>query len=183
MNPLVAWSLVACALALALVLATLGWARGRRLSAELRAARADADALAERVASLEAARAGQVADLTGAPRRPGHVVDEQTYVITHVGDEVEPAGAGARVEPPLVEPRRVDGREFADIVARETVVKAAGLAHGVRRAMSPATRNRIRFEMRREVKRSRRSRRAEMKQAWREYRARQRGLVEDGGVA
>ena len=37
------------------------------------------------------------------------------------------------------------------MVLRETVVKAASLAHGVRRGLAPATRNRIRFEMKQEV--------------------------------
>ena len=63
---------------------------------------------------------------------------------------------------------------FADLVLRETVVKAASLAHGVRRALAPETRNRIRFEMRREVKRSRKQRRADTREARREWEARQR---------
>ena len=47
---------------------------------------------------------------------------------------------------------------------RESLVKAASLGYGVRRALAPETRNRIRFEMKREVKRSRRQRRAELKE-------------------
>jgi hypothetical protein len=54
------------------------------------------------------------------------------------------------------------------------VVKAASWTHGVRRALAPETRNRIRFEVRRETKRAGRERRAEMKQALREFRARER---------
>ena len=177
MNPEVALLLGACALALALVLATLGWVRSARLGKEVAEARERADALAERVADLEAVRAADVPGLASAPGQRDVVADEQTFVITHVGDAVQVAQ-----DPAPVEPTRIDSRQFADIVARETVVKAAGLAHGVRRAMAPSTRNRIRFEMRREVKRSKRTRRSEMKQAWREYQARQRGLVEDGGV-
>ncbi len=67
---------------------------------------------------------------------------------------------------------------------RETVVKAASLAHGVRRALDPETRNRIRFEMKREVKRARKQRRADTRQARREWEARQRaGLDSEGSAA
>ena len=44
-------------------------------------------------------------------------------------------------------------------------MRAASLAHGVRRALDPETRNRIRFEMRREVKRARKQRRADIREA------------------
>jgi hypothetical protein len=59
-------------------------------------------------------------------------------------------------------------------VLRETVVKAASLAHGLRRGLAPATRNRIRFEMKQEVRRSRKQRRADLKAAQRDLHARQR---------
>lgn len=94
------------------------------------------------------------------------------FVITHLGEverepEIEPA--------PVVAPG-----VFADIVLRETVIKSASLFHGVRRALSPENRNRIRFEMRREVKRSRKQRRADIREARREWEARQRAaLVEE----
>ena len=68
---------------------------------------------------------------------------------------------------------------FADIVLRETVVQTASLFHGVRRALSPENRNRIRFEMRREVKRSRKQRRADLRAARREWEARQRAAMVD----
>ena len=73
--------------------------------------------------------------------------------------------------------RRSAAPVFADIVLRETVVQAASLVHGVRRALSPETRNRIRFEMRREVKRSRKQRRADLREARREWEARQRAAM------
>ena len=100
--------------------------------------------------------------------------DPTEYVITAIGSEPDPE---------LV-PERIDGRLFADIVLREAVVRAASLAHGVRRAVAPETRNRIRFEMRREVKRSRRQRRADLKAARRDWQARQRaGLEQDENAA
>jgi len=58
-------------------------------------------------------------------------------------------------------------------------VKAAGWTHGLRRALAPETRNRIRFEVRQETRRAGRERRAEMKQALREFRARERAAVRD----
>ena len=44
------------------------------------------------------------------------------------------------------------------------------LGYGVRRALSAENRNRIRFEMRREVKRARRQRRRDLKEAKRHLR-------------
>ncbi len=66
---------------------------------------------------------------------------------------------------------------FADLVLRETVVQTASLFHGLRRALSPETRNRIRFHMRQEVKRSRKQRRAELREVRREWAARQRAAM------
>ena len=89
-------------------------------------------------------RRGLARRLSTAPWRPlGPARPE--FVITgsrppRRGGGAEPAGA-----------RGQPGALFADLVLRETVVKAASLAHGVRRALDPETRNRIRFEMRREV--------------------------------
>ena len=88
--------------------------------------------------------------------------DLSTYVITGV---------------PVARP--IDGRLFVDIVARESVVKAASWTHGLRRALSPENRNRIRFEVRQETRRAARERRAETKRALRELRARERAVVTD----
>ena len=127
------------------------------------------------LAQVQAARLrGEVADLrlelerrttTPAPEVPAPV--DSTYVITGFPESGTEA-VTARV------PELIEGRLFADIVARETVVRAGGLLHGLRRALEPETRNRIRFEMSREVKRSRRERRAELKAALRDFRARDR---------
>ena len=77
----------------------------------------------------------------------------------------------------------VDAPVFADMVLRETVVQGASLFHGLRRALAPETRNRIRFEMKREVKRSRKQRKADMKQARRAWEARQRATFSASDVA
>jgi hypothetical protein len=89
------------------------------------------------------------------------------FVITDLGTRVEP-------EP---EPEPIGAPAFADIVLKETVVMAASLAHGVRRGLAPANRNRIRFEMRQEVRRSRKQRRTDLKAAQRDLHARQRAAM------
>jgi hypothetical protein len=53
-------------------------------------------------------------------------------------------------------------------------VKAVSFGHGLRRAMSAESRNRIWFEVRREVRRARKQRRRETKQAWRRMQAEER---------
>jgi hypothetical protein len=148
------WLVVAAGGAVALVLlvaCALLWRNGRRLSA--------------RLAALEAGLAKQP---TSAPRATDAKVDTEpaAYVITAI-DEVAD-------EPTRAVPAGIDGALFADIVARETVIKAAGLAHGLRRGLSAETRNRILFEMKREVKRSRKQRRADLKAALRDHQARER---------
>jgi hypothetical protein len=78
------------------------------------------------------------------------------FLITDLGREPDPV--------------RLDAPTFADIVLKEIVVKAASLAHGVRRGVAPATRNRIRFEMKQELRRSRKQRRRDLKTAQRHLR-------------
>jgi hypothetical protein len=99
-----------------------------------------------------------------------------TYVITGVGTahaaEPAPVDRAPADRHTLAAP--IDGRLFADVVARETVVKAASWTHGLRRALSAENRNRIRFHVRQETRRAGRERRAETKQALREFRERQR---------
>ncbi|WP_457206542.1 hypothetical protein [Nocardioides sp. P5_C9_2] len=129
--------------------------------------------LADRVDALEA-------ELVASRDRGSHLVQPPaSYVITGVGegevdgdrDEAGHDGADVPVQ------GHIDRAVFADIVAREGVIKAAGLAHGLRRALSPATRNRIRFEVGREVKRSRKQRRTDLKTALRDMQARERARM------
>ncbi|MGH3361498.1 MAG: hypothetical protein ACRDOM_03480 [Nocardioides sp.] len=145
-------------LAVALAVALCGLRR--RTSLEVAAARADA-------AELRAA----VEDLRSQMSRPPVSHDESggpQFVITGLG-EVEPAT-----------PPHIDRALFADLVLRESVVKTASLAHGLRRALSPEVRNRIRFEIRREVKRARKQRRTDVREAVREWEARRRAQRTDG---
>jgi hypothetical protein len=155
-----------------LVLVLIGYLVSvRRARRELAETRREGAELRSRIDGLSARMAEQMAEpLADQPVAP----DPTEYVITAIGSEPDPD---------LV-PERIDGRLFADIVLREAVVRAAALAHGVRRAVAPETRNRIRFEMRREVKRSRRQRRAELRTARRDWQARQRaGLDQDENAA
>lgn len=144
------------------VLALVALGRARRDAAR------EAAALQERLEAVE--------ESLRAPVREPVVRPEPEYVITHLGEpEAEPDGA--------VVPVRLTPPAFADAVLRETVVQTASLVHGVRRALAPETRNRIRFEMRREVKRSRKARKVEVREALREYRARRRTAAESEGAA
>ena len=86
-------------------------------------------------------------------------------VITRI-DEPEPAAD-----------HRIDGSLFADLVLRESLVKGVSLAYGIGRALSPETRNRIRFLMRQEVKRARKQRRADLRAARRHLADHQRAGV------
>lgn len=158
------WIGAAVAGLLALVALALGVTllRARsRTDRELGAARAETAELRAQVEALEQ----QIA-------RPEPAVGpEAEFVITRLGEpEAEPAP-------------QIDKTLFADIVLRETVVKAASFAHGLRRALDPETRHRIRFEMGREVKRARKQRRTDTRQARREWAARQRAGLDEGTAA
>jgi len=148
---------------LAVVLVVLLVLARARTTRELRAARAEAASLRAQVEEIER----RLAQAASRPRvEPG-------YVITHLGEEapVPAERDGARASRSV---ERIDGALFADLVLRETVVKTASLAHGLRRALAPETRNRIRFEMRREVKRARKQRRREQRDLAMQVRATQR---------
>jgi hypothetical protein len=152
-----AWLVASCVPALVLALvATVVAVRARRRSVR---AEALAASLAERVVLLESP--------AGDGARPSGDADDSTYVITRLD-----ADPRATASVPVA--AAIDGRLFADIVARETVVKAASWTAGLRRALSPESRNRIRFQVRQETRRAGRERRAETKQALREFRARER---------
>jgi hypothetical protein len=89
--------------------------------------------------------------------------DRADWVITRLG-EADDSGSGLARRP-------VTDQLVLSAAFGEPLVKVVALGHGVRRALSPESRNRIRFEVRREVRRARKSRRKEMKQAWRQMRA------------
>lgn len=157
------WIVLATAGLLALVALGLAAALLRARSASARSlaeARAETAALHERLDRLERER-----------RDP--VRDERPVVITRLGED-EPTA------PPVP---MIEGRLFADLVLRESVVQAASLAHGVRRALAPETRNRVRFEMRRELKRARKQRKANLREAKRLWADHQRASLDGEGSA
>ena len=143
--------LAALAAITVLVLAALGWSLidRARLRREVRRSEVDLQTLNERMDKLaeEAERARMAA--AAAP-----VVREAEYLITSVGEPV---------------PDRV----VLSTTVGEPLVKAIAFGYGVRRALSPEARNRIAFEMKREVKRARKQRRREVKAAVREARRRE----------
>ncbi len=144
---------------LALVLAVSLVRTRSRTRRELDAAHAETGRLQAQIDEIERRLA--------APVVSEHPIDE--YTITDLGrpdDADEPA-------PPI------DRALFADLVLRETVVRAASLAHGVRRALAPEARNRIRFEVKREIRRSRKQRKADLREARRDWEARQRAAMTD----
>jgi hypothetical protein len=116
-----------------------------------------------------------VADPQGSHDRgvPARAHAEAEFVITHLGEARDEDEVESTPAPTL------PAGQFADVLLREGVIKGAGLVHGLRRALSPENRNRIRFEMRREVKRSRKQRRADLREARREWEARQRAMIVD----
>ena len=163
------WIVPVAAGVLALVALTLGVVLLRARSRTERAlseARAETADLHAQLAALE--------ERLDRPAEDGAPVEAE-FVITHLGTD-------AAAEPDPVVPE-LGTALFADIVLRETVVKAASLAHGVRRALDAETRNRIRFEMRREVKRARKQRRVDTRQARREWTSRQRARMGEEGTA
>jgi hypothetical protein len=122
--------------------------------------RSDLSVLQQRLDEVERGRQG------ATPAGAATVSAPAEFVITDLGREDA-----------VSDPARPDAPAFADIVVKEAVVRAASLAHGVRRGLAPATRNRIRFEMKQEVRRSRKQRRADLKAAQRDLHARQRAAL------
>jgi hypothetical protein len=88
---------------------------------------------------------------------------EAAYVITDAGEQ--------RPEP------NVPDRVVLSATVGEPLVWAVSFGHGLRRALSAESRNRIWFEMRREVRRARKQRRREMKEAWRRLQAEERSAA------
>lgn len=147
MNPAL-WAALGGAAALLLVLlgaalATLLVSRRARAreQAVLATATADVDALRARVDELSAElSAGLAVSRAPAPA-------ETEYLITTAG------GSADRALPQVPE------RAVLSVTVGAPLVKLAAFGYGLRRALSAESRNRIAFEMRREVKRARKARR------------------------
>ena len=117
-------------------------------------------ALEERLARAEQveSRVTERAVVLATPA-PSPEDDEDALVPTPLGGEEDP-------EPT----ERVDREMFWDLLLRESVVRAAAVGHGLRAVLDPRTRNRIRFEVRQEIKRARKQRKSEERAAVRQLR-------------
>jgi hypothetical protein len=124
--------------------------RRRRLEDSLAASREELVAVQRRLDAL----ARQV-----APPAPRVRTDETEYVITTAGS---PTTDEVAVSAPPVQ--QLTARQFASVALGESLVTVFSFGYGVRRALSPENRNRIAFEMRREVRRARKQRRRELKE-------------------
>ncbi len=142
----------------------------------LASAAADAERLREELGVLED-QLEQLAERSRELERYPEitVVDDREYVITDLERRRArgPLGAVPTLPTPV----------FADILLRESLIRTASIAAGLRRALAPEVRNRVRFEMKREVKRSRKQRRADTRMARREVEARRRASVPTEGTA
>lgn len=159
---------------LALVVLTMVLRRNSNadLIGQLEAAQREADDLRLRLDIAQARLEGH----TGARRRdepanePAHEAasegarESAPYVITDVG--AEPLLFESRSEQVEVPDRLVLSATFG-----APLVKVAAFTHGVRRALSAESRNRIRFQMRQEVRAARKRRRQAFKQYQRDVRA------------
>ena len=167
-------TLVVLAALVGLAMALSVAARRARADTEalLEAAVGDADALREQLAGIEAQLQERTRAQEDAAHSPGRATlalrDDREYVITDIGDQRRGPQVPAKVLP---------APQFADILLRESVIRTVSLAAGLRRALSPEVRNRIRFEMRREVKRSRKERKQMVRRARREWQARGRAEI------
>jgi hypothetical protein len=181
MEPAVLVTLVAVAV-VALLAAVAVLVGRRRLRTELAAVRADVAALQARLDELAHRPEEPPAHRDGVGDGPEFVI---TSLATDTGDTGDTGDNGdtARSGVPVLDTDPgaglVSGGRFVSVAAGESLVRVLSLAHGVRRALSPENRNRIRFEMGREVKRSRRQRRRDLKEAKRHLRTQQPGLSED----
>lgn len=133
--------LVALATGVAAVVARRG---ARRRAVELDAAREDVAALRARVEEL-------AEELRLARTTTPAVPPSSEYLITTAGQDVPLRDRSDRPQVPEA--------AVLSVTLGEPLVRLAAWTYGVRRALSPESRNRIAFEMRREVRRCRKQRR------------------------
>jgi hypothetical protein len=155
---------VAAAAGVATVAALLGGVLAARSARRARARLEDQlTASREELAAVQKRLDGLARRLDPPSPRP----TPQEFVITTAGlPEARPDDAT-----PLATDRQLTTREFVSVALGESLVTVASFGYGVRRALSPENRNRIAFEMRREVRRARKQRRADLKEAKRRLRA------------
>jgi len=151
------WGVVCLLVAMTALVVTLGIL----FAGERRRGRAERAALLAEQRQLSA----RVEELSRAAATQRRIADEHAdWVITRLGESEDDAVATRPVSDQLV----------LSAAFGEPLVKVLAFGHGVRRALSAESRNRIRFEVRREVRRARKQRRREMKDAWRRVQAEDR---------
>jgi hypothetical protein len=123
---------------------------------QLAAALAETAALSRRLDELSE-------QLDRAVERDRAQAQDSAYVITDAGEPRPDAN--------------VPDRLVLTATVGEPLVKVVSFGHGVRRALSAESRNRIWFEVRREVRRARKQRRRETKEAWRRMQAEERSAA------
>jgi hypothetical protein len=167
---LVTLAVLAAVAVLALVaVLVVSLSASRRLRGELAEARAGVEELRARVDDLTRA---------GAPTPTVPPTDRVAtgHVITGLGRHPSEADLAVPERPAVP----LSAGQFASVAVGESLVRVLSFGHGVRRALSAENRNRIRFEVRQEVRRSRKQRRRDVREAKRNLRADQRtGLAED----
>jgi outer membrane murein-binding lipoprotein Lpp len=167
---LTAWTLFAGAALLLVLVGVLAVVvrSGRRSQQQLIASRADLETLDAEVRALSdevaASRIAAAAARQQAQAPPPPPPTAEHLITT----------AGVSTLRPRLRTPQARGTARSSLPASDRVVvpaaigrplvKLAALGYGVRRALAPQTRNRIAFEMRREVKRARKQRKREQRQ-------------------
>lgn len=96
----------------------------------------------------------------------------RAYVITDAGREELPEAGTMLAD-----------RFVLSAAVGDPLVKVVALGHGVRRALAPEVRHRIRFAMRQESKRARKQRRREMRAVWLAHKRAARAVGDDAARA
>lgn len=142
----------------------------RRVERRLTESLAEVQSLRERVDDLcRQMDRRSASDSDTEPDRP------REFVITSLPDAV----AARTLAVPGKPGASLSAGQFTTVALSESLVRVVAVGYGVRRALSPESRNRIRFAMRQEVRRSRRQRRRDLKEAKRQLRTHPSGLTED----
>ena len=169
-------ALAAVAVVAIVLLAVTSRAR-RRTREELRRSTTAVEELRARVDELAGRLSGDVDGRAHADHRESA---SSEFVITTLpdlaaGGQASPTAEqhDGRDESALIAP--VTAGRFASAALGESLVRIVTLGHGLRQALRPENRSRIRFAVRQESKRSRRERRRDLKAARRHLRAQQSG--------
>jgi hypothetical protein len=180
-SPALVAAVAACAgaaVTLLLVAAVLTVRRRRHARADLEALLAASEREVDNLRhELDDLRARQHVSTDDAPAGSVHLAKlfpeepakplQADFVITRAGE----SGLDS-ARPPQAD--RVPDRLVLSATLGEPLVKIVAFSHGIRRALSPAARNRIRFEMRQEVRAARKRRRRLVKEYLRDTRAGER---------